>query len=247
MSPLHYTQYKKLWFKAVHLTIAAQIRDKMKTVNEKSVVMEHLQWRLAFNLYSAGEYLEALPMLEKVASQEEICFSDDENITSLVHQTAGRCACQLFHATSQHSHLERAYIHYQNAVETMVINLYTMFKLPLLLLEFGRVMEYYGAFEAAHDIYGRILKGFPNFRGYFDALYRTAIVGRHLASLLTEESAREESLNKCLDVLQFLLEALPPTIVDVSTILYCILYILVLSLLYVYLCAFNYVFIDILF
>lgn len=97
----------------------------------------------------------------------------------------------------------------------MVMNLYTMFKLPQLLLEFGRVLEDYGAFEAANDVYGRILAGFPNFRGYFDALYRSAIVGRHLASLHAEATAKEEALNKCVDVLQFLLEALPPNITDV--------------------------------
>jgi tetratricopeptide (TPR) repeat protein len=214
-SKIH-TEGQQRWYRAVYLTIVDSVRTKMKSASPGSTVMDHLRWRLGFNLYSAGLYEEAMPILEEVAKQEEVYFSDDANIVSFINQTTGRCAVYLFRKSQQHSYLERAYVYYQNAVQNMAINLYTMFKLPLLLLEFGRVLEDYGAFEAANDVYSRILSGFPNFRGYFDALYRTAIVGRHLASLLTEPTSKEEALNKCLDVLQFLLEALPATISDVS-------------------------------
>ena len=130
--------------------------------------------------------------------------------------TAGRCCLQLFFQQVSHYHLERAYHHYQNAVNTMPIGLTAMFRLPALLLEFGKVLELYGAFEAAMEVYGRILSNFPNFRGYFDALYRSAIVGRHLAELMTTPKQREDTLNKCTDINQFLLEALPVTIDSVS-------------------------------
>lgn len=215
MSSKVYTPSQLLWFKAVHLTIVGITEEKIRKCNEGTVVHQHLRWRLACNLYNATKYAEALPILEEIARIEDILFSDDANITSVVHQTVGRCAVQLFRESSQHSYLELAYHYYQTAVQAMVMNLYTMFKLPQLLLEFGRVLEDYGAFEAANDVYGRILSGFPNFRGYFDALYRSAIVGRHLASLHTESTSKEEALNKCLDVLQFLLEALPANITDV--------------------------------
>ena len=98
----------------------------------------------------------------------------------------------------------------------MPIGLTAMFRLPALLLEFGRVLELYGAFEAAMEVYGRILGNFPNFRGYFDAMYRSAIIGRHLADLMSTPKQREDTLNKCTDINQFLLEALPVTIDSVS-------------------------------
>lgn len=220
MSSKTYTIGQLRWYKAVHSTIVSALCQKQADVKPNSPEALHLTWRLGFNLYAASNYEEALPLLEKV-SELEVFFGDDPNINSFIHQTAGRCAVQLFHQTQKHAILEKAYLQYQYAVETMVMNLYTMFKLPLLLLEFGRVLEHYGAFEAANDLYTRILGNFPNFRGYFDALYRSAIVGRHLASLLPDNSAaKDEAMNKCLDILQFLLEALPSSISDVSTRLF---------------------------
>jgi tetratricopeptide (TPR) repeat protein len=221
-----FTSRQLLWFKAVHMVIVNQVKVKLKKTKENSAAAQHLTWRIAYNLYAAGEYEEAMVILETVTKYKDIFFSDDNNITSHIHQTSGRCAVQLFHKTQEHKYLEIAYLHYQNAVETMVINLYTMFKLPLLLLEFGRVLEDYGAFEAANDLYTRILSGFPNFRGYFDALYRSAIVGRHLASLHTDATVQEDALNKCLDILQFLLEALPANISDVRCVVLKILFFL---------------------
>lgn len=219
MSSKVFTENQQRWFRAVHSTIANTIEKKLLETKANTPVYDHLNWRLAVNLFCASEYERAFPILESIAEMTEIFFTDDTNITSWVHQVTGRCASQLFYKTMELKYLERAYTHYQNAVQTMVANLFTMFKLPLLLLEFGRVLEDYGAFQAANDLYTRILTGFPNFRGYFDALYRSAIVGRHLASLMPETPAKEESINKCLDIIQFLLEALPPSISDVSYVL----------------------------
>jgi hypothetical protein len=220
MSSKVWTENQHRWFRAVHLTISHSIEDKLTDVKTSTPAHDHLSWRLAVNLFYACEYERSFPLLELVAEKDEIFFSDDTNITSWVHQVTGRCAAQLFYKTQEYKYLERAYVHYQNAVQTMVVNLFTMFKLPLLLLEFGRILEDYGAFGAANDLYTRILSGFPNFRGYFDAIYRSAIVGRHLASLMTESAAKEEAINKCLDIIQFLLEALPSTISDVRLRIY---------------------------
>lgn len=216
MSSKVYTENQQRWYRAVHLTIAKKVEAQLHETKANTPVHEHLYWRLAVNLYNAYEYERAYPIFEKLASLEFIFFTDDANITSLVHQMAGRCAAQLFYKTLEYKYLEHAYKYYQNAVQNMVVSLYTMYNLPVLLLEFGRVLEDYGAFQASIDIYTRILTSFPNFRGYFDALYRSAIVGRHLASLMTESPAKEESVNKCLDIIQFLLEALPASISDVS-------------------------------
>ena len=113
----------------------------------------------------------------------------------------------LFLLDNDHQHLEKAYKHYQYAVDHVQANLFAMFKLPSLLLDFGRVLEYFGAFETAMDIYGQVLTKFPNFAGYFDAFYRTAVVARHLASLTTDTAERQQTVDKSIDIFQFLLEA----------------------------------------
>jgi hypothetical protein len=85
---------------------------------------------------------------------------------SIVHLTAARCRVQLFNITCLHSpHLELAYKHYQNAIETLAYDLSTMFKLPVIFFELGRMLEVFGAFDLAIEMYGKILAGFPNYRG----------------------------------------------------------------------------------
>jgi hypothetical protein len=85
---------------------------------------------------------------------------------SVVHLTAARCRLQLFQATKLHSpHLEIAYVHYQNAIETLNYDLSTMFKLPAIFFELGKMLEVFGAFDTSLDMYGKILSGFANFRG----------------------------------------------------------------------------------
>ena len=65
------------------------------------------------------------------------------------------------------------------------------------------------------ELYTKILTNFPHFRGYFDAMYRSCIVGKHIAELMIPSKQREETLNKCIDMLQFLLESLPISINEV--------------------------------
>jgi hypothetical protein len=136
-----------------------------------------------------------------------------------VHLTAARCCVHLFKQTKSHYHLEHAYRHYTNSIETLHIGLATMFKLPTILLEFGKMLEDYGALQPALDIYGRILTSFPNSRIYFDAMYRCTIVGRSVAERLSDLEEREGMINKCIDMLQFLLEAVPETINDIHIII----------------------------
>ena len=65
------------------------------------------------------------------------------------------------------------------------------------------------------ELYSRILTNFPNFRGYFDAMYRSGIIGKHLSELITNPKDKEEMLNKSIDIFSFLLEAVPPSIDEV--------------------------------
>eukprot|EP01032_Pedospumella_encystans_P013617 gene13617-15667_t len=219
MSSKVYTENQQRWYRAVYSTIAKKLEAELLDTKSNTPVHDHLRWRLAVNLYNSYEYERAYPLFEELAALEHIFFTDDNNITSLVYQRTGRCAAQLFYKTLEYKYLEQAYVYYQKAVQSMVISLFTMYNLPVLLLEFGRILEDYGAFQASIDIYTRILTSFPNFRGYFDALYRSAIVGRHLASLMPESPAKDESVNKCLDIIQFLLEALPASISDYQIVL----------------------------
>lgn len=217
--------YQPLWFKAVHGTITKSLQKQLDDIPDKeSKQAVKLICRLAVNTYLAGDYISASKQFETICNPDIDETSEMYNYltrNASVYQTAGKCSVHLFLSTQTHSHLENAYQYYQTAVDNLQVNLFTMYKLPVLLLEFGVVLEYYGAFESALEVYSRIMTNFPNFRGYFDALYRTAIVTRHLASLTSVGEDREEAMNKCVDILQFLLEALPANISDVSVIWLC--------------------------
>ena len=54
-----------------------------------------------------------------------------------------------------------------------------------MLYEIARVYEYYGTLEAALSTYSRIMNEFPNCRGYFNAMYRAALMGKTLAGEYT--------------------------------------------------------------
>ena len=136
-----------------------------------------------------------------------------------VHRTAARCCVALFKATHLHYHLEAAHKHYENAIKTMPAGLVALFTLPPLLFEFGKMCEMFGAFQAALELYSKIITGFPNYRGYFDAMYRLSLCGRHIAEVTKDDKARDDLLNKSLDMLNFLLEAVPPSIEDTHIIL----------------------------
>lgn len=187
-----------------------------------------LLWRLGLNEYRSGVCDASITTLEKllhmVDNQEDLTGNKvrrkttvyEVTLKSKIHQTIGRAATCKFLEDKNHEYLQLAYRHYQHAVDCMIVELSTMMELPNLLIEFGIVLEYYGAFEAAMTVYSRILTQFPTCRAYFAALYRSAIVGRHLGSVSNDVNYQQEVIEKSIDIHQFLLEALPVTIQDVS-------------------------------
>jgi len=141
-----------------------------------------------------------------------------------VHLMAGRCCMRLFEATKQHYHLDKAYVHLQHSVECMTVprpgfDLSTMLRLPSVLLELGRVYENYGAHTSALEMYSKIMQEYPHCRCYFDTMYRAALVGKYISDHSQNEAAKQEMLNRCIDMLQFLLEALPDSLNETQTIL----------------------------
>lgn len=213
------SRYRLLWMRSVYLTIAEVVEQRLSDASSikdspsSSDYVDHLKWRLALNLHLASAHERALQLLHEVLRDDKILSNKyDAQRSSYAYQVGGRCALQIFLKTHEHDVLETGYKYYKCAIES----LHSMFHLPSLLLEFARVMEYYGAFEAARDLYTQILTSFPGFRGYFSAFYRSAIVGRYMSSLTSDPAVREESVNKCIDILQFLLEALPSDVEEVT-------------------------------
>ena len=218
---------RQRWFKGVHTVIVNKIEQDIFLYD--SVPHEHggrpryylkLHWRLGYNLFYAGNLFKAFAVLENVclnscgAGAYEGAPAIHSN--SAVHLTTARCCVQLFHFTSSHYHLENAHKHFQNAIETMSMDLSAMMRLPGILYEFGRMLEFYGSFSSALEMYTRIVTNFPMYRGYFDTMYRTAIVGRHLSETKQDANQKEDMIIKSIDILTFLLEAVPSTISDVS-------------------------------
>jgi hypothetical protein len=55
--------------------------------------------------------------------------------------------------------------------------------------------------------------------GYFDSMYRSAIVGRHLVDIDSPTVDKEATHSKCIDIYQFLLEALPASISELHILI----------------------------
>lgn len=226
--------FRRMWKRSAHTIILRKYKNVLKKDKLESSIRRHAERRLAYNLYHAGFFIEASDMLEKMCITEaESIPNDDLQLSSLtekqrvqlpsdelsdIHHTAGLCCIALFHETHLHSHLENAYAHYQKSIDNMPMNLYTIFRLPHLLLEFGHILEHYGSFQSALEVYTQILTYFHNTRGYFDAMYRSAIVTKHLASDSDDDDRREEIVLKCIDIFHFLLEAVPPTINELHVV-----------------------------
>jgi len=201
---------------------AKELKKKIEMRDRKR---DRAKWRMGLNLYKAGSYFDAIKVLEFICSggslgQKEIEAGREGDIDprSDCHLIAARCCYYLYLQTQSHYHLEAGYRHYRNCVETMGADLFTMIKLPKVLFEFAKLLEAYGAFESALELYSKILSGYPNFRGYFDAVYRSAVVGKHLVDFIDDPKEKEEMVNKCVDIFQFLLEAVPPSINEVNCI-----------------------------
>jgi tetratricopeptide (TPR) repeat protein len=165
------------------------------------------------------------PLASPAQNEPEIAL--EPNPDYRVHMYAGRCCLRLFHSNHLHYHLEHGYQYYTNAINTIKVDLSIVWQLPGLLFEFGRILEYYGAFESAIEIYHQLLTVFPHTRKYFDALYRNTIISKHLTELSPASAEKEKHIDEMIDVMSLLLEALPVTINDVDAIL---LYLRVLSL-----------------
>ena len=140
------------------------------------------------------------------------------------HMWAARCCVGLFKTTKMHYHLNAAYGHYQRSIECLTVpnesyDMSTTLRLPVIYFELGELFELFGSMESALNIYSRSMNEFPHSRNYFDHMYRSCLVGRHLMEITTNEKGKEDMLNRCIDMLQFLLEALP-THIDEANIIF---------------------------
>ena len=172
-----------------------------------------------------NEKKEALRKLRNRGSGADGNDEDEEgNEDYKVHVWAARCAVALFKQTKTHSYLEKAYGHYHTSIECMTVpidnyDLSTKLRLPLVYYELGLLFENFGSMQAAMDMYRRAMAEFPQTRFYFDCMYRACLVGKYLFFITSDEKSKRELLNKCLDMLVFLLEALPVQIEESHIIL----------------------------
>jgi tetratricopeptide (TPR) repeat protein len=113
MSQKKLTHWQMMWYKAVHLTIANEQRLTLGAMDAAQKGYEALLWRLGYNLYNAGAYEEAMGLLERVTEMDARKVKKEK---SVVHQTAGRCAVQMFRESGEHKHLEVAYRYYSGRV-----------------------------------------------------------------------------------------------------------------------------------
>ncbi len=173
------SKYATLWHNSVFKVVVSSLKEKLNNPEEPLTRWKRikLEWRISLYLYYLGEYYEALEYLEFVcrcraksdpAGSGPVPGDGEDEIrphpNTSIHVIAGRCCMQLFLNNRSHFHLENAHQHYQIAVETLKLDLSAMFRLPAILLEYGRVLEHYGAFSAAMDAYKKILSNFPNYR-----------------------------------------------------------------------------------
>ena len=180
----------------------AEKLDKLEKIRGRNKKRDRAKWRLGVNLYKSGYYFKAAPLLDFISKggaigegerkiKIETLTRAGKSIDYIMHETmdkrsevhlaAARCCKFLFFETKAHYHLEAGYGHYADCVETMGADLSTMFRLPAVLYEFSSLLENYGAMKPALELYSKILSNFPNFKGYFDAMYRAAVVGKHLS------------------------------------------------------------------
>lgn len=178
------------------------------------------RWRLGYNLYMSEKYLDALQQLSEVCGEVEAAPRSDldqdfQTKLSQLYLTAARCGFKLFLQTHQHYHLEAAYHKYERSIKNLPLDFLTAIRLPNILFEFCRLLECYGSFDSALMTYGKLLASFQNYKGYFDVMYRSALVGKFVSSRVEDVAKKHDMVKQCLDILQFLLEAVPPTISEV--------------------------------
>lgn len=203
--------------RAAYRVIVMSINRRLSKLSKPTL---RLTWRLGVNLYGTGKYFDAYKQLSDVCSAieskdpvrlREIKVDFRDKISS-VYLMAARCCFKMFIQTEQHHHLENAYHKYEHSIKSLTIDFLTAIRLPAILFEFSRVLENYGSFESALKTHGKILTAFPSFKGYFDVMYRSAIVGKFVAGKVQDPVKQQEMIRQCIDMIQFLLEAVPPTI-----------------------------------
>ena len=220
--PLPNDRWKHLWNVSINRVICGTLRDRKWSTNNPEI-RSFLTWRYGWNLYRTEQYDLAMPQLNEactgstygLALIESGMAKEYIHPNSDVHLTAARCAMKLYALNGAHEHLDVAYRHYSNAIQQLEIHI-SIARLPGVLHEFATMMEQYGSYDASLDLYRRVLTTFPYYKGYFEIMYRSAMVGKHLSNAMsTESSDRELVLTQCADNVGLILEAVPVSINEI--------------------------------
>ena len=160
----------KLWLSAGYRTVASACQARLDEGVEggwDQYNLLWLQWRLALNLFKSGRDCDLLPawtLLEELCREENATYFLTDYVSAF-NLCMGKVCLELYYQTRDRHYLSHSYYYSQRGVETMCYDLYAMFKLPEVLQFFGRVMEHYGAFEAAMEVYNKVLSNYPNYKG----------------------------------------------------------------------------------
>lgn len=213
--------YSNQFFEAI--TVLEFVCRKGKSEEEINATKKKEKSTIALATKGAQNGSLLAEIASEAADEEEEQEEDFLHSNFHVHLTAGRCCVRLFLQTCAHYHLENAYRHYQNCIESMTVpnewEKKSMLRLPVVLSEMGHLLEHYGAFQSALELYTKVMSDYPNYRGYFDVMYRASLVGCHVSELLAKPEESDSMLHKVIDMLQFLLEALPSTIDECHIVL----------------------------
>lgn len=220
---MYFRKYKKTeqrWYLAGYSVIADNVAKKLRW-NTDNNAKPRLLWRYGLNQYNAGKYDQAIITFDRIES----LIKDNKPLSKTIHlslfyQYWARCYMFLFLTgkPQEKSYLEKAYEYYTKASKK-IRKVESSIRVPLLLYETGRCLEFYGTLETAMDAYSKILSQHSTFRGYFITLFRTAVIGRYLASITTDQQTKNDTIDKCIDILLFLLESPPKQIIDIHLIL----------------------------
>ena len=220
-------RYRELWRRSIDKTILTNLRVRQRKADTVEL-QTFLQWRVASNLYRTGQFDQAMPLLEDVAAggpygkavarggYGSVLASPYVHPVFDVHLCAARCAMHLYtlHGKAETPYVEAAYHHYTNAIQKMDIFI-SIARLPGVLHEFAVMLEEFGSFDTALELYKRVLVQCPYYRGYFEVLYRTIVVGKHLSIAMTAATERDEVLHQCAENASLILEAVPVAINDI--------------------------------
>lgn len=209
-----------------NLFLAATGSENLRFDMFDGMNLPYLKWRLAENLFKAKLYYNAQEILNALKEDEAKLMTKCDwgknthfmEHLSRCHLINARCSYELFLLNKNHYHLEQAYEQYSAALSNFRVDMSMYCLLPPVLIEFARLLEHYGAFPAAMEIYNNVLRTFPTNRQYFNVLYRTSLIGTYISESTTDDSEKSNMLNQTIDMLQFLLEALPENINDVHIV-----------------------------